>query len=114
MFTAFLGTLNYGMSPDHVTISGCFAGHCDWRLPTIIELETLLLAPYPCGTDPCRDSIFGPVPIRLDGYEDYWSSTSDAPPYSPADAYTIDFSDGSFFSGGKDNSWYARAVRGGN
>ena len=35
-FTVFLtGTLNNGMSGDGTTTTGCFAGHCDWRLPAI-------------------------------------------------------------------------------
>jgi Protein of unknown function (DUF1566) len=38
-FTAFLGTLNNGTSSDGTATSGCFAGHCDWRLPAIEELE---------------------------------------------------------------------------
>src|SRR5262249_49342721 len=39
VFTSFLGTLNNGTSFDYTTINGCFAGHCDWRLPTIVELS---------------------------------------------------------------------------
>jgi hypothetical protein len=34
-FTTFLYGLNGGTSPDGVGTSGCFTGHCDWRLPTI-------------------------------------------------------------------------------
>ncbi len=55
VFTSFLATLN---TPP------CFAGHCDWRLPTsagccgyptgqAAELESILSAPLPCGTAPC-------------------------------------------------------------
>ena len=48
-FTVFLGTLNG--SADGV----CFAGHCDWRLPTKIELEGIFDGSVPgCGTvAPC-------------------------------------------------------------
>jgi len=67
-FTVFLATLN---TPP------CFAGHCDWRLPTVAGIETSpgeapeptgqaaelesLLAAYPCsgnGTDPCVPAPF--------------------------------------------------------
>ena len=41
-FTAFLGTLNNGTSSDGAAISGCFAGHCDWRLPAIGELAGIV------------------------------------------------------------------------
>src|SRR5262249_22478780 len=41
-FTDFLGTLNNcvddGTDPPTGVIGG-FAGHCDWRLPSIVELE---------------------------------------------------------------------------
>src|SRR5262249_55765309 len=33
-YTSFLAALN----------GACFAGHCDWRLPTLTELQTILLA----------------------------------------------------------------------
>jgi hypothetical protein len=37
-FTVFLATLNNGASSNSTTITGCFANHCDWRLPSIVEL----------------------------------------------------------------------------
>ena len=58
-FLTFLAGLNGGAtgvgnctSEVGSTQSGGFAGHCDWRLPTIVELQTILLAPFQCGTSP--------------------------------------------------------------
>src|SRR2546427_222031 len=79
-FTSFLNTLNGGatgvgncLSADGSTITGGFNNHCDWRLPTSAELQTILLAPFPCGTSPCIDPVFGPTAAS-----GYWSSTTDA------------------------------------
>lgn len=39
-----------------------FAGHLDWRLPTIVELQTILSAPFPCAGAKggvCVDPVFG-------------------------------------------------------
>src|SRR5262249_1903742 len=55
-FTSFLAALN----------ASCFAGQCDWRLPTLAELQTILHQQYPQGG---IDPLFGP----LGDY--YWSST---------------------------------------
>jgi len=60
-FTSFLGELNDCRSPDPTgPITGGFAGHCDWRLPDMLELQTILFQPPPCGSSPCIDPIFGP------------------------------------------------------
>ena len=46
IFTDFLSLkLNPCVSADGITVTGGFAGHCDWRLPSIVELQTILLAP---------------------------------------------------------------------
>jgi hypothetical protein len=99
-FMTFLAALNSG---------GCFAGQCDWRLPTVAELQTILLAPYPCGTSsPCVDPIFGPT-VALYGW--YWSATTNAP--NPNIAWIVHFYDGSVNYFDKGLAEYARAVRAG-
>jgi hypothetical protein len=85
-FTAFLDALNGGptgvgncLSDDAVTVTGGFNGHCDWRLPSIVELETIvdLSVPgcdpgvFPSGIATCIDPIFGPTQTG-----NYWSSTA--------------------------------------
>lgn len=64
-FFDFLAELN-GPSP--------FAGHDDWRLPTITETEGILLDPGAngCGVvTHCIDPVFGPSHANL-----YWSSST--------------------------------------
>jgi hypothetical protein len=69
VFTEFLRELNTG---------SCFAGNCDWRLPTVEELQTIVSEIYCADTSsgavPCIDQYyFGPSPPALDAQ--YWSST---------------------------------------
>jgi hypothetical protein len=85
----------------------CFAGRCDWRLPTLAELQTILLDPYPCGTNPCIAPVFGPT-----AGGGHWSSTS----YSilPDSAGGVSFSGGAVGWARKSTiPAYVRAVRGG-
>jgi len=88
-FSVFLATLNINVSADGSAITGCFANHCDWRLPTIAELRGILLEPYPCGTFPCIDPAFG-SPVGYPAF--YWSSTTYAG--TPDLAWDVRFSNG--------------------
>jgi Protein of unknown function (DUF1566) len=91
-FTTFLATLN----------AACFAGQCDWRLPTLPELQTILLAQYPDGG---IDPIFGP------GGDYYWSATRETG--KPEVGWVLSFQDGSRTTGAKSATFNVRAVRGG-
>ena len=99
VFTNFLATLN--ADPG-------FAGANGWRLPTVFELQTILLAdPYPCGSSPCIDATFGPtLPVS------YWSTTSGAKGL-PSAAWDVDFDSGCVNCHTKISTFPARAVRGG-
>lgn len=108
VYTTFLATLNNCTSSDGTAISGGFSGHCDWRLPTSAELQTILLAPFPCATSPCIDqTIFGPTAADY-----YWSATTNAG--GPMVAWVVFFGDGSVAPGSKTFSTVVRAVRGGS
>ena len=103
-FTDFLPTLNQEATdnPD----STCFANHCDWRVPRLPELRSILLEQFACSTSPCIDPIFYPTAAT-----NYWSSTSAAT--GPDFAWFVFFSDGGVFFGSKDGVGLVRAVRGG-
>jgi hypothetical protein len=99
-FTTFLATLNSG---------SCFAGQCDWRLPTRGELQTILLEEStPCATIPCFDQeVFGPAP----GGFFHVSSTTNA--VFPHEVWEVNFVSGGVGSDIKGSFHYPRAVRGG-
>lgn len=98
-YASFLATLNG---------AGCFANHCDWRLPTIAELQTILPEPYPCTTSPCIDQgMFGPTPIAGD-----WAATTYVG--NPSEAWGVAFQTGNVFHSAKNaHFYYVRAVRAG-
>lgn len=115
-FTSFLAGLN---SPT------CASGHCDWRLPTLAELFTIL-APesYPCTSNPCVDPVF--LPVSIDGMlitETSYYYTSTTIPPDPAHAcdpdecvWIVHFQGGDVNIGIKDQVLgpaAVRAVRGG-
>jgi cysteine-rich repeat protein len=105
-FTDFLFKLNH---------TQCFAGHCDWRLPSeegrnspftgAKDLERILLAPFQCGTNPCIDSTFGPTASGA-----YWSDTTTSA--NSSDAWVVGFNNGNVNNGAKGNQHSVRAVRG--
>ena len=108
VFRSFLSRLN-NCSTGALLNNAGFAFHCDWRLPTLAELQTILLAPPPCtGFNPCIDPIFGPT-----GSDHYWSSLSDTD--HPEDAWSENFGVPTLGpgSGTKTLQTRARAVRGG-
>ena len=107
-FTVFLATLN---------ASPCFAGHCDWRLPTVnrdgdpAELETILdLTQGLCGvgTGACIDPIFGPTASYF-----YWSATTLARDPGPKYAWNVYFLSGYVNNSFKSWADPVRAVRSG-
>jgi hypothetical protein len=71
-FTDFLAKLNdptFGEAATSNDLTGCFAGRCDWRLPSIRELKTILDCSLP---EPCLDTaVFGPSASSL-----YWSAST--------------------------------------
>jgi hypothetical protein len=57
--TMFLASLNPQKSSSSTSI--CFANHCDWRIPTVVELQTIALPQSSCSTTTCIDPAFGPT-----------------------------------------------------
>jgi hypothetical protein len=92
-FAGFLVTLN---------TSPCFAGHCDWRIPNVKELQSIVNYGMisPASTVPGSTAAGG-----------YWSSTAVAGDSSSA--WSVFFSGGSVSNDDKDSSLCVRAVRGG-
>ncbi len=112
-FTSFLAMLNNGSAPYNggspSPITGCFANHCDWRLPSIVELQGIVDFSAPgCGSgSPCIDPTFGPTQSFY-----YWSATTIAG--HPTDAWYVSFDGGFAFNEGKTAAGlYVRAVRSG-
>ncbi len=79
------------------------AGYGDWRMPNIVELQTILDCSF---ESPCIDPIFGPtIPSA------YWASATFAD--VAAQGWGVGFMNGLVGVANKGVSFYVRAVRGG-
>ena len=109
-FTGFLASLNDCTSSDGTTLTGGFAGHCDWRLPSIVELAGIVDPSAPgCSTQtgPCIDqTVFGPTVAGS-----YWSATTLAT--GPDFAWFVGFGSEFVLNIDKTNDFYVRGVRSG-
>ena len=101
VYVSALGMRNYSRSNDE------FANHCDWRIPSSRELETIYDGRY-CGANKaCIDPEFGPTKASF-----YVSITTDAvSPDSSFHASGVDFSGRGTYARPKIYSFYVRAVR---
>lgn len=78
-------------------------GHTDWRVPNRTELESLVLL----GASPAIDATAFPGASGA-----YWSNTSHQP--APAQAWTVDFTQGDSLPTAKTGALALRLVRGGS
>ena len=106
LYTTFLAALND--DADSTGSTPCFANHCDWRIPKVTELSTIVnLTASGCGGGlPCIDPAFGPTQTNF-----YWTSSSLMSDSSRG--WGVSFYSGALSNGPKsDGALYARAVRG--
>ncbi|MDG2112041.1 MAG: DUF1566 domain-containing protein, partial [Actinomycetota bacterium] len=84
----------------------CFAEHCDWRLPNVDDLKSILIESHPCGTNPCT-TIPGETSESV-----YWSSSA----YYSSSTYgwLVYFNNGLVNSRLRSYAHRVRAVRGGS
>jgi Protein of unknown function (DUF1566) len=99
-FTKFLFQLNHETSANGIDLAGCFANHCDWRLPSIDELKGIVDSDT---ENPSIDPIFGPTQSQR-----YWSATTDDG--FPHAAWRVHFADGNVQIVGKRFALFVRAV----
>ncbi|HEY2773212.1 MAG TPA: DUF1566 domain-containing protein [Candidatus Binatia bacterium] len=101
VFTDFLAELDDQLYPH---TGHCYAGHCDWRLPSLEELQGIVV-PL-CPAPPCViDPAFLPSPQG-----GCWTNDVDSDePY--AAVWAVSGWSGTSGIGAPQNPWYVRAVR---
>jgi hypothetical protein len=109
LYTSFLAILNSDVSPDG--LSTCFANHCDWRIPNVVEFSTIIdsVAPGCNSGSPCIDPVFGPT-NALGLVFGYFSSTTYGFGYTNF-VWDVEFQGGGTTANYKQNPGYGRAVR---
>jgi hypothetical protein len=97
-----------GTSANGEQFLGSLGGRQDWRLPSVIELATIVdFNPVACGNGgTCIGAVFGPTRLGA-----YWAITTDQ--NDAAKAWIISFADGSLDVTAKSGTAAVRAVRGG-
>lgn len=109
VFTTFLSTINAG---------GGFAGHTDWRLPNVAELQSIQKQKaFDPATYPAFNTLCAPgctvLKCSCTVSSLYWSSSS--VPNIPQFAWVVKFLTSNVTHGGdKTKAFYVRAVRAGS
>jgi hypothetical protein len=113
-FTNFLARLNAKFDPQFPT--GCFTDRCDWRLPEISELQTILIGEHAapgqaetCSGAPCIDPDFAAVGGPTASWY-YWSASANG----AHAAWAALFDEGLVLGGNKAGGAPVRAVRAGS
>jgi hypothetical protein len=109
-FLDFIARLNGEFDPD--AADGCFANRCDWRIPSISELQTILIGPEAapgqaatCSAGPCIDPGFAAVGGATRNSA-YWGNRVDDP-----GRYAAQFQNGNVFLFSHTTNLFVRAVR---
>ena len=112
--TVFLAILN---SRPPFLIAPCFGGFCDWRLPTLNELETIRdldnlnpAVPAVFNTSCTAGCTVTTCSCTRSSY--YWSSSTSQ--NSPSLAWGVVFGSGYVYDFSKSNDFFVRAVRSGS
>ena len=89
--------------------NAAFGGHTDWRLPNIMELQSIV---ENCGYGPAiNQTAFPANPTSLSATSPFWSSSSTVA--DPSRAWLVYFGDGETQNGLKNGDIFVRLVRGG-